>query len=256
MPRPRNSVLLVGAALLAIAPAAIGQQAPESLLPPGFGDAPPAPEAPITNTTTPAPGGTPDGAPAPLRLSQSDLSGGQESATEDAEGETEEAPEEPKFDVPDERRRGVDFVGSLGAAEGLGLDAFGNADGRYLSALMRRLDAPIASRWSHILLRRALLTSTATPSGVNGADWIGERAWLLLRMGERMRRGCWSTRSMSIASRPSCCRFRRRWRSPMPTRRRSARCCRSSVRRGARRSGRWRARCAPRWKGIPRWRAR
>ncbi|MFD2501813.1 hypothetical protein ACFSTI_27240 [Rhizorhabdus histidinilytica] len=58
------------------------------------------------------------------------------------------------------------------------------ADGRFLSTLMRRLDAPIVSRWASITLRRALLTRVGTPDHVSAPDWIAERAWLLLRMGE------------------------------------------------------------------------
>src|SRR5690606_23807979 len=34
------------------------------------------------------------------------------------------------------------------------------------------------------LARRALLSQVDTPADINGADWIAERAWLLLRMGE------------------------------------------------------------------------
>jgi hypothetical protein len=49
---------------------------------------------------------------------------------------------------------------------------------------MRRLDTPIASRWMHIFLRRALASPVAPPAHVNGADFAAERAWLLLRMGE------------------------------------------------------------------------
>jgi hypothetical protein len=49
---------------------------------------------------------------------------------------------------------------------------------------MRRLSAPLPSRWTSILLRRALAAHVETPRGVNGADFAAERAWLLLRMGE------------------------------------------------------------------------
>ncbi|MFO1239766.1 MAG: hypothetical protein U1E64_05380 [Sphingomonadaceae bacterium] len=49
---------------------------------------------------------------------------------------------------------------------------------------MRKTPAPVASRWASILLRRALLSKVDTPHGVVGADWVAERAWLLLRMGE------------------------------------------------------------------------
>ena len=63
-------------------------------------------------------------------------------------------------------------------------DSFGQADGRFLSELMRRTAAPQPSRWLSILLRRVLVSSLNTPTNVNGADFAAERAWLLLRMGE------------------------------------------------------------------------
>lgn len=43
---------------------------------------------------------------------------------------------------------------------------------------------PFISRWAGILLRRALLTHSQTPTDIDGADWVAARAWLLLRMGE------------------------------------------------------------------------
>src|SRR5689334_6462596 len=49
---------------------------------------------------------------------------------------------------------------------------------------MRRMSTPIASRWAHIALRNALLAKTHAPRSVNPVDWVAERAWLLLRLGE------------------------------------------------------------------------
>src|SRR5678815_1615547 len=49
---------------------------------------------------------------------------------------------------------------------------------------MRRMDTPIASRWAHIALRDALLSKARAPRDVNPVDWVAERAWLLLRLGE------------------------------------------------------------------------
>ncbi len=49
---------------------------------------------------------------------------------------------------------------------------------------MRRMDTPIASRWAHIALRNALLAKSRAPRAVNPIDWVAERAWLLLRLGE------------------------------------------------------------------------
>jgi hypothetical protein len=91
----------------------------------------------------------------------------------------------PPQDLPAQARRSLDRIGVLAAEDGgFGEAAFGSADGRYLAYLMRTLRAPIASRWASIALRRAILSDVATPANVNPADWIAERAWLLLRMGE------------------------------------------------------------------------
>ena len=46
------------------------------------------------------------------------------------------------------------------------------------------MDTPIASRWAHIALRNALLAKARAPRDVNPVDWVAERAWLLLRLGE------------------------------------------------------------------------
>lgn len=168
----RIALVLAGAAGLALSLPAIGQNAPESLLPPGFGDTPPPP--------SPTPGG-----PAPLlpsgTLTTEVPPTGEELAGEEPEEEEKGEPVE----LPDAARRPIDVVGALTDGNGgLGDDAFGRANGTFLTRLMRRIDAPVASRWGSILLRRALLTRAPTPPDVDPTDWIAERAWLLLRMGE------------------------------------------------------------------------
>jgi hypothetical protein len=91
----------------------------------------------------------------------------------------------PPIEIPDESRRPTNVVGVLEDGNwGLGFDAFGNAHGRLLTGLMGRLDAPLPSRWTSILLRRALLSRVPAPRLVNEVDWVAERAWLLLRMGD------------------------------------------------------------------------
>jgi hypothetical protein len=62
--------------------------------------------------------------------------------------------------------------------------AFAASDGRFLRALMRRIDAPIASRWLAIGLRNALLTRAQAPAAVSPGDWVAARAALLARLGE------------------------------------------------------------------------
>jgi len=66
----------------------------------------------------------------------------------------------------------------------VGRDLQFSPDGRFVAGLLRRLSTPIASRWAHIVLRRALLTQAAAPPGINPGDWIAERARTLLNMGE------------------------------------------------------------------------
>ncbi len=89
------------------------------------------------------------------------------------------------IEYPQWAKRDPKRVGALDpSAIGLGDNPWGGADGRFLSTLMRRMDTPLASRWAHIALRDALLASTDAPTGVHPIDWVAERVWLLLRMGE------------------------------------------------------------------------
>lgn len=184
MKRWRSKLLFagVGAAVLSAIPA-LSQETPESLLPPGFGEPAPPPandQAPRPDTPRPAP--TPAPGPAPLPGLQS-LPSGEGPTIEELQALLEALP--PPIEIPEGSRRPTDVAGPLGP-EGWGMapDAFGTANGRFLSSLMRRLDAPIPSRWMHIVLRRALLSRVPAPSFVHPVDWIAERAWLLLRMGE------------------------------------------------------------------------
>jgi hypothetical protein len=94
-------------------------------------------------------------------------------------------PPPPPIEYPGWARRDPWVVGSLDpVVHGLGANPWGDASGAFLSTLMRRMDAPIASRWAHIALRDALLARVRAPRDVNPVDWVAERSWLLLRMGE------------------------------------------------------------------------
>jgi hypothetical protein len=94
-------------------------------------------------------------------------------------------PPTPAVEYPGWARRDPWSVGPLSPAQaGLGDDAWGPVSGVFLSSLMRRMETPIASRWAHIALRDALLANAHAPRDVNPVDWVAERAWLLLRMGE------------------------------------------------------------------------
>ncbi len=92
-----------------------------------------------------------------------------------------------EYNLPSYARRSTAMVGVVGTPEGgLGPRAFGTADGRFLQTLMRKMNAPVPSRWMSIGLRQALASKVATPVGLNGVDFAAERAWLLVRMGESM----------------------------------------------------------------------
>lgn len=173
-------LLLAGAAIAALAPV-FAQDHPESLLPPGF-DQPsqPAP-APAPRPTSAAPA-TPSGAV--VQPLPSDGSTPNAAATPGAEA-TPVPVDLSKYELPEFAKRSLDRIGVRPVGNpNFPANAFGHADGRYLSALMQRLDAPIASRWMSIVLRRALQSPINTPKNVNGADFAADRAWLLLRMGE------------------------------------------------------------------------
>jgi hypothetical protein len=99
--------------------------------------------------------------------------------------ETELPAPPPPVELPEHARRDPWTVGRLDPAGlGLGTNPWGAASGAFLSSLMRRTEAPIASRWAHMALRNALLARVRAPRNVNPVDWTAERAWLLLRMGE------------------------------------------------------------------------
>ncbi|RJG55537.1 hypothetical protein D0Z70_09060 [Sphingobium terrigena] len=177
----------LGSFALALALPVVAQQAPESLLPPGFGD---APEAPAPTPARPAPGSTPGVVPAPSLnpATPPDLSLLPPTAANAAEDELtpeELAAQKAKYDLPETARRSLDRIGPLTpATRGMEPNAFGGQSGKFLATLMQQTHAPIMSRWAAILLRRTLLSAVDTPRDIDGADWAAERAWLLLRMGE------------------------------------------------------------------------
>ena len=187
--RSANKAWLLAAlscAALASAIPAIGADDPKSLLPPGFGEPEQTPEkAPVTS-----PAKAPDISTGPGQSPDNSLNSGMladGTSQDDALAEGVEVPVDltTMQDLPAGRHRSTAQVGILGGSDGdFGPHAFGNQNGKYLSFLMRKTPAPIASRWASILLRRALLSKVDTPRGVRGADWVAERAWLLLRMGE------------------------------------------------------------------------
>lgn len=178
--------------------AATGQEAPESILPPGFSQPAPAPSAgPAARRSAPNSLASVDPA-APVAGEQPAAPGvgaggedgsGDAALADETAGALPPTPVDPaalaEYELPGFARRSLDKVGVVGPDQGgLGADAFGRMDGRFLQKLMRSLNAPIASRWVSIGLRQALASQVSTPAHVNGADFAAERAWLLLRMGE------------------------------------------------------------------------
>jgi hypothetical protein len=190
---PPIRALLAGAALLIAIPA-LSQDAPKSLLPPGFGE-PDKPAKPDDDTPSSKPTDLlPDvrlNTPGSTTSRPRTASGGQVDPSlpplDPLAKDGEEVPIVAAVlqDLPASARRSTAQVGILEPDDGdLGAAAFGRARGPFLTHLMRHMRAPIASRWSQILLRRALLSKADTPAGVSGADFVAERAWLLIRLGE------------------------------------------------------------------------
>jgi len=180
---PAKALLLAGAGALIAALPALGQNrdAPESLLPPGFGDPQnlPPPEEKAPGQPRPQPQTAPSAA-------DPGLEGNLLDGVEEVEIDPLALPRPTNyFTIPEGAERPIDLVGPLEPGNfGLGQSAFGRTPGPLLAGLMRRLDAPLPSRWTSILLRRALLSRVPAPAGLNPVDWVAERAALLLRMGE------------------------------------------------------------------------
>ena len=160
----RTKLILVASAAVILALPAIAQQA-ASQQPAAQGVTTPT-TTPSTVESTPPEGGT------------------DETAVEEVSGNTLQPPT-PPVEYPGWARRDPWTVGAIEPADArLTSDAWGGSNGAFLSTLMRRMQTPIASRWAHIALRDALLAKLRAPADVNPVDWVGERAWLLLRMGE------------------------------------------------------------------------
>ncbi|USI72197.1 hypothetical protein [Sphingomonas morindae] len=195
--RPSSKAgLALAVALGALLPGlpAQGQQSPQSILPPGFGDpTPPAPTAPARPAPA-APAAAPAAATAPpVPLAPPPPSAEQIDEAEQATARDQVAEAQAaaaaealrKQDVPAGARRDLDRIGIVSpAVTGFAEDGFGARPGRYLATLMTRLDAPVASRWVAMLLRRALVTESDTPPGIDPADWVAARVALLARLGE------------------------------------------------------------------------
>ena len=190
--------LLAGCAAVLIAIPALSQDRgrPESLLPPGFGDpqtlpppekATPVPRPPRQDTPRPTRITPRRPMPPPSRWPRRRMAPRPPPrGSRRCPLDTSLLPRPTNyFTVPRGLERPTDLVGPLLPGNfGLAQDAFGQTNGFLLRAIMRRVAAPLASRWASIVLRRALLSRVPAPAGVHPVDWVAERAALLLKMGE------------------------------------------------------------------------
>ena len=153
--RARTVKYIAGVAALALAIPVVAQQAPESLLPPGFGDSPPARDA--TPARTPAPSGTTAPPPSTALVQPIPLDAAAPEVASNAVADVPELSEEElaaqqaKYDLPDTARRTLDRIGPLTPETGgVNPEAFGGMSGRFLSTLMKVSRAPFADRSSVI----------------------------------------------------------------------------------------------------------
>lgn len=192
--------VLAGGTALALASAlAIAQDAPESLLPPGFDKPPPkrstpapAPAAPPRNAaSSPETISSPVVQPIPGGAAVIPIAAGKKLPTlKELEGMSPDELDEllglkPKFDMPPAARRSLGRVGLLDMSEGgLAPGSFARQNPALLRAVLDGNKGTLVSRWGHILLRRALASRLDAPQGMNPADFTALRAALLVRMGE------------------------------------------------------------------------
>ncbi len=189
----KYSLLILAGTIFALP--AVSQDAPESLLPPGFDDpAPPppepTPETPDASNVAPPPVSQPrDNPPQPSLVPSRPEDSGPNNVKSTSNSEQNSAiseEDEPlRYIVPTAKRRSLGVVGVINESQGgFEQSIFKERDGEYLTRLMKSLKAPFISRWGTIVTRRLLMSKMAAPNGVDGADWVAERSWLLLRMGE------------------------------------------------------------------------
>lgn len=200
----KRAILLGGAALALTSTFVLAQEAPESILPPGFDDPAPAPTpAPAPR---PSPGASPGGAspapsggavvqPLPPAASESEVAAAREalgrlpSLAELERMSTDDLDElfglKPKTDIPPGARRSMEQVGVLAPAEGgLPTGSLTNQPATLVRAALAGTKGPMVSRWGHILMRRALASRLTAPSNMAPVEFAALRAGVLNRMGE------------------------------------------------------------------------
>lgn len=196
----RAHLYVAGAALALTSAFAIAQDAPESLLPPGF-DKParpaPAPAPARAAAAAAAPvSSNPAATPVVQPIPGTSVAAGRvalPSGLPSLEALEAMTPEEldsvlglrPKDDIPPAARRAMKRVGVIDEGEG-GLPFWNlrKQDAAFVQTLLDGNTGQLVSRWGHILLRRALASRLDAPQGMNPADFAASRAALLVRMGE------------------------------------------------------------------------
>lgn len=200
--------LLTGAGALALCSTLVlAQEAPESLLPPGFDDPAPAPSptpTPAPRPTmapepapTPVPGATsspviqplPDGGSSPSEPAGSSVPSDLPSLEELENLDTDELDEllglKPRFDIPAAARRSTVEIGVLSPNEGgLRTASLARQPASLVRAALAGTTQPLVSRWGHILLRRALASRLNAPEGMDPVEFAALRVGLLNRLGE------------------------------------------------------------------------
>ena len=206
-----RAVLLCGAAMLMTSGFVLAQDAPESLLPPGFQNPAPTPTpkpsptpTPARTTATPAPTARPSAAITSSPIIQPIPGGSPAPAQSAIEGAVPErtlsladlermSPDEldelfglkPKVDIPPAARRSLENIGIIAEDEGgLSANALVGQPGGIVRAALVGTRGPLVSRWAHILLRRALASRLDAPAGLDPVRFAALRADLLIRMGE------------------------------------------------------------------------
>lgn len=196
----RRGLLVAGAALALCS--GLAWAAPESLLPPGFGNRPaptptpaPAPAAPAAAAAAPG-RSAPVVQPLPGVVTETGPSLGDVALPANfptlKELEAMDSDEidalfglKPKYDIPASARHEVAEIGILAENEkGLPVGSLRNQPAGLVRAVLAGTKGPLVSRWGHILLRRALASRLDAPAGMDPVEFAALRAQVLNRMGE------------------------------------------------------------------------
>lgn len=194
---------LIGSALVLTSALAFAQDAPESLLPPGFDRPAPRPTRATPSAPAAAPVTAPPRASGPVVqvLPEAEPGVGAVVAGPAAlpanlpplEALAAMTPQEleaalnlkPVDDIPPAARRALSRIGVIDEGEGgLPYWQLARQDPELVRAALTGNRGRLVSRWGHILLRRALASRLDAPAGMDPATFVALRAALLTRMGE------------------------------------------------------------------------